>query len=75
MLNLLRGLGVPAFVVGAARGILEAGLMAALGEALVLLPQVDWGNYALASPFVYGGIRAVEGIIDHIDPAKKRAPA
>lgn len=73
-MDFLRGLTTPAHLVGAARGIVEAGIIAALGEALVLLPQVDWGEYLFLTPFLYAALRTLEGVADGIDHAKRRSP-
>lgn len=73
-MDFLRGLTTPALLVGIARGVVEAAVMAGLGEVLVVLPQIDWGQYAMWSPAVYAGIRALEGLADHIDPRKQRSP-
>jgi hypothetical protein len=47
--------------------------MAGLIEAAVLFGQTDWSKTWWA-PIAWIAIRQAEGIVDHIDPAKKRAP-
>lgn len=74
MLSLLRGIGLPPALVGAARGVLEAVIIGALGAAAVELSVADWGQFAVASPFVFAAIRFLEGVADHIDPVKSRVP-
>jgi hypothetical protein len=72
MIDLLRGLHTPAALVGLARGIVEAGLMA-LVAAVALYITSDPRFIAIA-PTAVAVERWLEGIIDHIDPEKKRAP-
>jgi len=73
MIKTLRGIGVPSWVVGLARGVLEAaifaGALVAL-EAFTAADSPDWMR--LVAPAAVFGWRSIEGTIDHIDPAKKR---
>jgi len=73
LLALLRGLDFTPIAVSLARGVLEAAVMAGLVEVLVLFQQTEWADAWWAVVVVYG-IRQVEGVADHIDPAKNRAP-
>ena len=70
-MDLLRGLRIPAWIVGIARGVLEAAILAGLAELALVLPGVlpqesVWLVIGVAL------IRAGEGWADNIDPAKKR---
>lgn len=73
MLDVLRGLNSPAILVAFARALLEIAIIGAIGAVLMALNTVDWGDYAIASPFIFAGLRWLEGVADHIDPEKKRA--
>jgi len=73
LLALLRGLDFAPLAVSLARGVLEAAVMAGLVEGLVLFGQTEWGDSWWAVAVIYG-IRQLEGLADHIDPAKRRVP-
>jgi len=73
LLALLRGLDFAPLAVSLARGVLEAAVMAGLIETLVLFQQTEWADAWWAVVVIYG-IRQIEGIADHIDPEKRRAP-
>lgn len=73
MLKWLRGIDIPPLLVGLARGIIEAAVMAALVETLVLFQATDWGDAWWAILVVYG-LRQLESYADHIDPEKTRKP-
>jgi len=72
MLDLIRGLHTPPWVVGFARGALEAGLMALVGA--VALYIVEDPRFVVIGPVVIWIERFLEGLIDQIDKSKKRAP-
>ena len=69
----VRGIDIPPVVVGFARGIVEAGVMAGLIEALVLFGQSEWADAWWAIVVVYA-IRQLESVADHIDKEKTRKP-
>lgn len=74
-MDLLRGLEAPAWIVGLARGAAEAAAFAALyfladGLLPVLPGELQW-----AGPIALLLVRPVEGVLDHIDPAKRSARA
>lgn len=73
-MNLLRGIDFPPALVGAARGVVEAIAFGALTAAAAALTALDvppeW-TWAVMAALV--GVRSLEGVADHIDPAKKRA--
>ena len=73
MLDWLRGLHTPPIVVGTIRGIVEAGVLAAILEASILIrdlvpPESLW---VALIPAAFG---IIAGYADQIDPEKKRAP-
>lgn len=74
LLSILRGIDLPPFVVGLARGMAEAAVIGGLMEATILLTSADLGNMQIFLPPLLIGIRVAEGAADHIDPAKKRTP-
>jgi len=74
MLKYLRGIDIPAPVVGIARGLLEAAVIGGLIAGSTELKSVDLQDMAWAAPFMFGGIRFAESLADHIDPSKQRAP-
>lgn len=76
VLTVLRGIDVPPVVVGFARGLAEAVVLAALGAAAVYLTDGDNvpDNIEFVLPGAFLVIRTLEGIADHIDPAKQRVP-
>lgn len=71
---LLRGVDIPPVVVGFARGVLEAAVMAGLIEIGVIIGQIDWGDKTALVPVAWWVLRTGEGFADHIDPQKKRQP-
>ena len=70
----LRG-GAAPWLVGFARGIAEAAVMAALLAITAWLagPDVPLRLVPFV-PFLVVGIRWLEGFADQIDPAQRRAP-
>lgn len=75
MLDYWRGLTKSAWLVGLVRGVVEAAAMAGLLYLTAALASSDVP--AALVPFVpvlLAGIRFLEGVVDHIDPAKQRAP-
>ena len=73
MIRLLRGIGVPGWLVGGARGALEAAVFAAVPvvlDAASVTDAPDWVR--IAAPLAALGWRSLEGTIDHLDPSKKR---
>lgn len=75
-MDLLRGLQAPAWIVGIARGVVEAALMGAL---VMAADAVQSGalpaEYAPFAAIAIVVIRTAEGLVDQIDPQKKRSPA
>jgi len=73
-MDVLRGLHMPAWLVGIARGIVEAAVFAGLyagADAIAagaLPDEAAWSGAVLL-----WGIRSLEGVADAIDPAKRRA--
>lgn len=64
--------GYSPMVVAAARGILEAAILAALGAAATALTDLD-GEAALYAPIAIAAVRFIEGVVDNrIDPARHR---
>lgn len=75
MWKILRGMGIPAPVVGAARGLVEAVAFAAGGAVIIWLVDLDLPDaWKVIIPVVTLGWRQAEGILDGIDPAKRRRP-
>lgn len=74
MKKLLRGLDVPPVVVGFARGLAEAVSLAALGAVIVFVADGENvpDKIEFLIPAIILVVRTLEGIADHIDPAKKR---
>ena len=72
LITLLRGLEAPPTLVGAARGVLEAAVLAGLAELFLVLPSI-LPQDSLWLAVGYAIIRVLEGKADDIDPAKKRA--
>ena len=72
--KLLRGLDVPPVVVGFARGLAEAVSLAALGAVIVFVADGENvpDKIEFLIPAIILVVRTLEGIADHIDPAKKR---
>jgi hypothetical protein len=73
-LRYLRGIGIPAWLVGLLRGALEAAVLAVLLVLIQWLTTADLGDYAALAPLAILGLRAVEGFADNIDPEKQRTP-
>lgn len=72
--NLLRGIVGSPWVVGLARGIAEAAVLAGLAVLAGALVSEDVPAALLPlGPALLAGIRTLEGIADNIDPAKKRS--
>lgn len=68
-----KGWNVAPRLVAIARGALEAAVLAGLGALSVSLTQLDWGEYAMATPVVLFVIRWLEGEADQwIDPQQNR---
>ena len=75
MLDLLRGLYTSPWIVGLCRGVVEAVLMAGLLYLAGALASTDVPAALVPFiPILLAGIRFAEGVVDHIDPAKQRAP-
>lgn len=69
-IDLFRGLTTAPWLVGLARGVLEAAVIAAIAAAATVVgvhvpPELQVGFWAV--------IRTIEGIADQIDPTKQRA--
>jgi len=73
-MNILRGIDLPPAIVGIARGVVEAAVMAGLVALVTAVGAFDWGDKAYLAPVVLFALRSVEGFADHIDPGKTRAP-
>lgn len=75
MLNLIRGLTAPAWLVGLVRGIIEAAIIAGLQVIVLTLGTVQLpGAWAVFAPGIILLVRFAEGAADHIDPSKQRDP-
>lgn len=72
IMDILRGIKVPAGWVGTARGAVEAALMGGLVGLTVWLGEAK--DLAVVAPAGFAAIRFLEGIVDQVDPLKKRAP-
>lgn len=74
-MRFIQGDGIPPALVGFLRGLLEAAVMAGLIAGVAYATSSDApAALQLYTPlFVLGG-RTLEGLADHIDPAKKRDP-
>ena len=71
IINALRGLGVPAPLVGLARGVVLAALVAGVQELLVGVTAIDIPvEYRWAAPLAALVVRELEAIRDHLDRAK-----
>jgi hypothetical protein len=68
----LRGIGIPAWLVGLLRGIVEAMILAGILALISWLEVADLGDYAALAPLAILGLRTAEGFADNIDPSKKR---
>lgn len=71
MLDLLRGLNVPPWVVGFARGGVETAALAALGALALYISDSEFSSEMWIG-FVWWIIRTLEGFADQIDPSKSR---
>ena len=61
--------GFAPIVVAAARTGAAAGVTAFTGALLTSLSVFDWGQYAVMSPVIMGGIRWLgEGLADQLKP-------
>lgn len=69
MIRLLRGIGIPPEYVAAARGVLEAAVLAGLAYITLVLPEFIEAE-SLWLGVGYAIIRTLEGYADKIDPAK-----
>ena len=69
MLSILRGIGISPEYVAAARGVVEAAVLAGLAYVALVLPEfIEAESLWLAVG--YAVIRTLEGYADKIDPAK-----
>ena len=75
MLKTLKGDASPR-LVAAARGVLEAAILAALGAIAYYINGDSLpAQWAPLAPLLWWGIRALEGYVDHkLDPKVDRAP-
>lgn len=75
LIDILRGLNIPPSWVGFARGLVEAAIIAGIGAAIneVQLASVGTDKVIFAAVAV-GGLRWLEGIVDHIDAIHQRKP-
>lgn len=71
VLDLWRGVFTPALVVGVVRAAVEAAVMTA---AILIFSALGVHVPLQYLPLYWGAVRIIEGGIDHIDPAKQRAP-
>lgn len=73
-MDIIRGLQTPAWAVGLVRSIVEAILFAAIGAVILWLSGTDLPSGLLPwAPVIIVGLRTLEGVVDHVDPSKKRA--
>lgn len=76
LLSLLRGIDIPPVAVGFARGAAEVAVMAAIiALGTYVSTEIDLNNTVLGAGVFWWSVRTAEGLADHIDPAKKRAPS
>lgn len=75
LINILRGINIPPAWVGFARGLVEAAAIAAVGAVIneIQLASVGTDKVIFAAAAV-GGLRWLEGIVDHIDAVRQRKP-
>lgn len=72
--SILRG-GSAAWLVGLARGLVEAAVLGALIALAAWLAGPDVPVRLIPYvPFMLVGLRFLEGLADQIDPAQRRAP-
>ncbi len=72
-MKVLRGLILNPVLVGFARGLAEAALMAAIMFGIEYFSDANLPDkFQLLAPFVLFALRQGEGIVDKIDPAKQR---
>lgn len=73
MLSLLRGLSHAPWLVALARGIAEAVVLAILATVIAFLTSNNVPEFLQVwAPLLIIVFRQAEGIVDQIDPAKKR---
>lgn len=61
------------WIVGTARGVVEAAALAGADFLLVELTALDWHELAPFQPFAFAALRSAEGWIDdHLDPRTRR---
>lgn len=78
-MDFIKGWGVPPWLVGAVRGLIEAAVMAVLLGIAVMLGDATWVQEHLPPQLIpYVGVaillvRSLEGVADNIDPSKHRA--
>lgn len=73
-MNILRGIDVPPAIVGIARGIVEAAVMAGVVALIAWVSSKDAPvQIQVWAPIIIAGLRSVEGFADHIDPKTTRA--
>ena len=68
-MNILRGLNVPPWIVGFARGAVETAVLAALGAVALYVSDSEFGSEMWAVLLVWG-VRTLEGLADQIDSSK-----
>jgi len=72
MTTILRGLGIAPWIVGLARGVLEAAIIAGFEQLLLALDAVNIpGELQWIIPVAVLVIRKLEGLADQIDPVKR----
>lgn len=72
-MDIIRGLQTPAWAVGLVRSIVEAALFAGIGAVILWLSGADLPAELLPwAPAIIVGLRTIEGVIDHVDPARRR---
>lgn len=69
MLNLLRGLNAPAWLVGFVRGAVETAVVAAIGAVILYVSDSEFSSEMWAVMLILG-LRTLEGLADQIDPSK-----
>lgn len=72
MLKILRGLGIPPIWTGTVRAFVEAVVMAGILAGGVYL--LNDARFIAFGPVILFIERSLEGLADHIDPLKNRAP-
>ncbi len=69
MFDIIRGLNVPAWLVGFIRGALETAVVVALGAVVLYIADSEFSSEMWAVMLIWG-LRTLEGFADQIDPAK-----